>query len=151
MASRFSSSSGEQADAFAEAVAPAQHSLPAFGDVLVLVERWIVTKKHELVGLPAVGDGCVHLRAELLLQKARPAFGVFERRIVTVELVCAKGPVASGQQDIGRSQRGVQPTLRAQLLTAIVAIRDEAGREVAATASTSLHRLPTPDATRTVC
>jgi len=74
----------------------ADSGLPTPADVVVLVDRRIVTDENELVGVPSIAERGGGVLSQVLHAGDKPAFGAFPGIERAVELVGAERPIAGG-------------------------------------------------------
>ena len=72
--------------------------------MVVLIDRRVIAKEVEVVGVAPIAEGRHGMAAELLSRSGKPALGPLPRRIVAVKLVGAEGTVACGKQQIGDAE-----------------------------------------------
>ena len=99
--------------------------------MVVFIDRRIVAKEYELVGVAPVAEGCDGLAAQLLPHGAKPTFGPLPRGVGPIKLVGAKRAVACGKQEIGDAEARANPAFCRRILVAVVAVGHESGGKIA--------------------
>src|ERR1017187_3647537 len=100
---------------------PAQISLPAFVDVVVLVNRRIVAKQNEFVSMAAESKIKFSFASQVLLQPDKPGFRPLPGIVGSVELVGPERLVAVSQHQQRAAQCGLGAGDREKSQAAVVA------------------------------
>src|ERR1700744_1458349 len=98
--------------------------------MIVLINRRIVAKQYELIGVPPIAESCHCLAAQLLPCRCEPSLRPLPRGIIAVKLVRPERAITPGKKQVGHAWLRSKPAFGRRVLVSVVAFCHESRGEI---------------------